>query len=261
LSSRGFYVIRFDNRDVGLSSKIDHFGIEKIMEVNKKVEYLKTVPEEFLAQLPYSLRDMADDSLGLLDELQIEKAHIIGFSMGGMIAQEIAISHPKRVLSLTSVMSTTGEPHLPSSTPEVSAAVAKFSTPASTREGVIEQNVEISKLTSGPLFNEEERRQMSALLYDRCYYPLGLFRQVLAIRSGLPRKQRLMALKEKENIPIMVIHGQCDNLIPIAHAHDLVNSIPGIQFHYFEEMGHDFPSQLHSSFIDLISKFCKKMNK
>jgi len=174
-----------------------------------------------------------------------------------MIGQEIVISYPKRVLSLTSVMSTTGEHDLPTSTPEVLAAFAKLNPPVSTREGIIDQNVEMARVVSGLYFNEEEQRQKAALFYDRCYHPSGVLRQMLAIQSSIPRKQRLIDLKEKENIPIMVIHGQRDAAIPVAHAHALVNSLPGTQFDLYEELGHDFPIQLHSRFIDSICKVAK----
>jgi len=231
LAERGHYVIRFDNRDAGLSTKFDEAGVPDLVEVFGKImrgEKIRT---------PYTLDDMADDSVGLLDALGIQKAHICGMSMGGMIAQTIAIRHPSRVLSLISIYSTTGNPELPQPTPEVMGLL--ITPPPQEREACIQHMVRVFKTFAGSGFavDEEWLRRMLARGYDRCFYPQGISRQLVAILAHGNRKPALASVKE----PTLVIHGTDDPLVRVEGGKDTAEAIPGAQLMLIEGMGHDLP--------------------
>jgi pimeloyl-ACP methyl ester carboxylesterase len=227
LAAQGHWVIRFDNRDVGLSTKFDKAGVPDVMSLiqGKKVD------------VPYKLKDMAADAVGLLDTLGVKKADVVGVSMGGMIAQSIAIHYPERVRTLTSIMSSTGNPKLPQAKPE---AMTVLLAPAATnRKDYITNELKAAKVLHGPKFplNEEYVRNYAERSYDRCYDPQGLPRQLGAILASGSRNEALGKLK----IPTLVIHGSADPLVPVEGGKDTANSIPGAKLLVIDGMGHSFP--------------------
>ena len=231
LAERGHYVIRFDNRDVGLSTKCDEAGIPNLVETfGKLMQGEKIKP-------PYTMDDMADDAVGLLDALGIRKAHICGMSMGGMIAQTIAIRHPSRVLSLISIYSTTGNPEVPQPKPEVTGLLV--APPPTEREAFVEHVLGVFKTIAGPGFGVDEKwtRENIAGGYDRCFYPQGMIRQLVAILTQDNRKPALASVK----VPTLVIHGTDDPLVSVEGGKDTAKAIPGAQLILIEGMGHDLP--------------------
>jgi len=250
LVKKGFYVIRFDNRDVGLSSKIDSADEQNIMEVINAIQKGKSI------NLPYTLNDMADDAIGLLDYLKLKKAHICGVSMGGMIAQIIAYRHSSRVLSLVSIMSSTGDSNGPQATPQM---MQMLMTPApKERDANINHSVEIRRILNGSgfAFDGELHKQLAEEAYDRSYYPDGYNRQMLAIISSDSRKTNLKSIK----VPTLVIHGSVDPLVPVDAGKDTANSIPDAELIIIEGMGHSFPfpRETWPKLVDAISKNAKK---
>ncbi|KKL80548.1 hypothetical protein LCGC14_2003660 [marine sediment metagenome] len=242
LVDRGFYVIRFDNRDVGLSTKFEDAG-----ELNMMQAFMAAQAGEPV-ESPYSLEDMADDAVGVLDALNIEKAHICGASMGGMIVQIIAFRHHTRVLSLTSIMSTTGNPDLPSPSPEITQIFAAPAPPG--REGYIENSIKVGKLLYGKGFpyDEAKRREFAGKAYDRCFYPIGFGRQLLAIMSNGNRKPKLASIK----VPTLVVHGGDDPLIPVEGGRDTHDAIPGSELIIIDGMGHSMPPETWIQITDAI---------
>jgi pimeloyl-ACP methyl ester carboxylesterase len=243
LASRGHRVIRFDNRDVGKSSKFDHLGVPSIMEALTARRLGRPVPA------PYSISDMAADAVGLLDALRIDKAHIVGASMGGMIAQTMAIQYPSRVRSLTSIMSSTGNPDLPPAKPEAMAAL--LTPQPTTREESIERAVFVFRHICSPgfPFDEAEVRACAALSYDRGFSPEGTARQLVAVLASGSRKEALKSV----NVPTLVIHGKDDPLVPVEAAHDTAATIPGAELLIIDGMGHDLPRALWPRIVDAIS--------
>lgn len=231
LAKRGHYVIRYDNRDTGLSTKFDDAGVPNIGETIGKI----MKGEEF--KPPYTLEDMADDGVGLLDALGIQKAHICGMSMGGMIAQTIAIRHPSRVLSLISIYSTTGNRKLPQPKPEILGLL--ISPPPNKRQGYIEHTLKLLKAIAGPGFGLDEgwTRKIMGESFDRSFYPQGAARQLVAILLQKDRRVALASLK----VPALVIHGTDDPLMPVEAGKDTAKAIPGAQLMLIEGMGHDLP--------------------
>jgi pimeloyl-ACP methyl ester carboxylesterase len=231
LAQQGHYVIRFDNRDIGLSSKIEEAGVPDIM---------KTIEAQMKGETinpPYTIEDMADDAVGLLDALGIEKAHICGMSMGGMIAQTIAINYPKRVLSLISIYSRTGDPEEPQPKPE---AMEFLLTPSpEEREAFIEFRMKLLNTISGPGFpyDQEWLREDSAQSYDRSYCPQGVARQLVAILAQKNRKPALGSL----STPTLVIHGSDDPLVRVECGKNTAAAIPGAKLMIIDGMGHDLP--------------------
>jgi len=231
LAGRGHYVIRFDNRDAGLSTKFDEAGVPDLIEIFGKIMRGEKI------SAPYTLDDMADDTAGLLDALRIQKAHICGMSMGGMIAQTMAIRHPSRVLSLISIYSTTGNPELPQPKPEVKGLL--ITPPPKEREECIQYMVRVFKTFAGPGFpvDEEWTRKILARSYDRCFSPPGIARQLVAILAHGNRKPALASVK----VPTLVIHGTDDPLVRVEGGKDTASAIPGAQLMLIEGMGHDLP--------------------
>jgi pimeloyl-ACP methyl ester carboxylesterase len=227
LAAQGHWVIRFDNRDVGLSTKFDQAGIPNIMSLiqGNKVE------------VPYKLKDMAADAVGLLDRLGIKSADIVGVSMGGMIAQSLAIHYPNRVRTLTSIMSSTGNPNLPQTRPE--AMQILLAPAASNRDDYIANELKAAKVLHGPTYplDEEYVRNYAERSYDRCYHPQGFPRQLGAILASGSRNEALAKVK----IPTLVIHGTADPLVPVEGGKDTAKSIPGAKLLIIEGMGHSFP--------------------
>jgi pimeloyl-ACP methyl ester carboxylesterase len=250
LAGKGLFVIRFDNRDAGLSTKFDAAGVPDMMAAFRAAMEGKAV------ESAYSLDDMADDSVGLLDALGIEKAHICGISMGGMIAQVISCRHPKYVLSLTSIMSTTGNPDLPQGKPDAIAAVVA---PAPEERGAyVEHYVNVWRRIWSPGFPFEERRARTFMeeSYDRSYCPQGMARQNIAVLASGDRRPSLSSIK----VPTLVIHGADDPLIPVEGGKDTARVIPGARLLIIDGMGHDMPKGVWAEIAEAISKHAVRAN-
>jgi len=228
LAQNGHWVLRFDNRDVGLSSKIEAVGLPDLMAA------MAAHQQGQLVDAPYTLSDMAADAVGLMDALKLEKAHVCGLSMGGMIAQVMAIEYPRRVSSLISMESTTGDPTLPPAKPE--AMQAMLSRPPQDRDGYIQHTVEVFRAFSGgsDKFDETLERKLSAKSYDRSFYPLGFMRQLAAILASGNRTQSLASVRA----PTLIIHGADDPLVPPAHGRATARAIPGAKLLVVEGLGH-----------------------
>lgn len=243
LAAEGFQVVRFDNRDVGLSEKT---------QAPLPVFTAPTAVGGVLGSLgladepPYRLSDMALDAIGVLDAVGAEKAHVVGASLGGMIAQTMAIEHPDRVASLVSIMSTTGDPAVGQPTPE--AATWLLTPSPSEREAAIEHGVNASRAISGPLFDEERSRAFGAERYDRCFNPAGSAFQLAAVIADGDRTQRLGSVR----CPTLVIHGKVDPLIGVSGGYATTAAIPGATELVLEEMGHDLPQELWGEIIEAI---------
>ena len=245
LAGRGFYVVRFDNRDIGLSQKFDDAGVPDTMALLQQSMAGQPV------ESPYRLEDMAADGAGLLDALNISAAHVVGASMGGMIAQLLAIHHPEKVLSLTSIMSSSGRVGLPPSTPE--AAQALLGRPASaSKDDVVEHAVKLAAAIGSPGYPvpEENVRAFSEAIYDRSFYPDGLPRQYAAIIASGSRVDVLPAIAA----PTLVIHGSHDPLLPVEHAQDTAALVPGARLEVIDGMGHNLPPQLYEPLVNLIAE-------
>src|SRR5580700_5801836 len=244
LAARGFRVIRFDNRDIGKSSKLT--GGKRLTPLELlKLRFLK-IP----VQAPYKLRDMAEDTIGLMDVLGIKLAHLVGASMGGMIAQEIAIIFPERVRSLTSIMSTTGNPKVPP--PTRAAAAMLMAPPPPTHDEYIARFAQTWKLLRVGRFPEDEAldRSRAERTYERGLNPAGVGRQLRAILASGSRKERLGSVKA----PTLVIHGTVDPLVRPEGGKDTAASIPGAKLLMIEGMGHALPIPMWPQVIDAIDK-------
>ena len=228
LAEAGHFVIRFDNRDVGLTTKLDDAPVPNLPEA------VETLKQGGKIQVPYLLSHMAADVVGLMDSLGLEKAHICGISMGGMIAQTIAIEYPYRLKGLVSLESTTGEPGLPLAKDGVREAMLK--PVPSEREAHIRHRLEIYGLFSGgsEKFDPEYQREVLARSYDRSFYPAGFARQYVAILASGSRKQALASV----DLPALVIHGDMDALIRPEHGKDTAESITGAEFVLIKGLGH-----------------------
>ena len=242
LAARGHRVIRFDNRDVGLSTKLDAAGMPDAAAAMQAA----LLGERIAA--PYLLRDLAADAAGLLDALGIPAAHVVGASMGGMIAQTMAINHPASVLSLTSIMSTTGERSLPPARPEA-AAVLVLPAP-SDRAGNVERAVHIFRTIGSPgfPFDEARVRDLAGRSYDRCFSPAGAARQLVAILASGSRREALAAV----TIPTLVIHGRDDPLIPLEAGLATARAVPGAELLVIDGMGHDLPRAAWPEIVERI---------
>ena len=251
LAQKGLFVIRFDNRDAGLSTKFDEAGVPDFMAAIKDVMEGKPITA------PYSLDDMADDCIGLLYALHIEKAHICGASMGGMIAQVVAYRHPEYVLSLISIMSNTGSPNTPSGNPEAIAAVV--APPPAERDAYIKHNMNVWQKIWSPGFPFEEKRARTFLekSYNRAFCPGGSVRQNIAILACGDRTSALSGIKA----PTLVIHGSADPLIPVEAGKETASVIPGADLMIIEGMAHDLPTGVWMNIADAISKHIRQIVK
>lgn len=242
---RGFFVVIFDNRDVGLSTKIDTH-IDLLASV---AGYLQGHPVE----APYHLSDMAADAWGLCDALGLERVNLLGGSMGGMIVQEMAISRPERVLSLTSIMSTTGDPDVGQPTPE---AIAVLLDPSPTeREAYIEKSLENGRFLAGPVwFDEDWIRERSARQFDRCFHPDGVTAQLLAIATSPSRSEGLRGI----DVPALVVHGDIDPLVTFSGGERTAECLRGSEFLPLEDMGHDIPRHYWGTVIEHVTSLAAR---
>lgn len=248
LAERGHFVVRFDNRDVGLSTKFEAAGLPNVL----KAMAAAARGEEVRA--PYTLDDMAEDTVGLLEALGLATAHVCGASMGGMIAQTMAIRHPSRLKSLISIMSSTGNPKLPPAQPEAMKALMKPTPPE--REAFIEHMLQTWRAIAGRgfPFDVDRMRSQMARSYDRSYCPAGTVRQLMAIIAQGNRKPALAAVRA----PTLVIHGADDPLVPVAAGRDTAEAIAGAELLIIEGMGHDLPPAVWPRLVDAISAHTQK---
>ncbi len=244
-AQQGHRVVRFDNRDVGQSTSFEHLGLPDVMSV-----MMKALTGQPVDEAPYLLKDMAADAAGLLDAIGIESAHIVGASMGGMIAQQFAIDHPHRVRTLTSIMSTTGDPTLPQ--PRAEATGALLAPLPADREASIERGVNIFRTIGSPgfPFDEDEVRSVASRSYDRGFNPTGVARQLVAILASGNRTEALKNVK----VPTLVIHGKDDPLVPVEGGQATAAAIPGAKLIVIEGMGHDMPKELRPQIVAAIGE-------
>ena len=230
LDVAGYRVIRFDNRDIGLSQHFDHLGTPNLLWAGLKHRL------GWRIRPPYTLHDMAADSVGVLDALGVSKAHVVGVSMGGMIAQRMALAAPERVASLTSIMSSSGARGLPQADARLMRIL--FSRPANaSRDAIVAHYVRLYQAIGSPGFptDEAELVQRIGLGVDRNHHPAGTVRQMAAIAADTTRADDLSQLVK----PTLVLHGHADPLLPLAHGQDTARRIPGARFAGIEGMGHD----------------------
>ena len=237
LAERGFWVIRFDNRDSGHSTKI-----------SAPVPNLPRAMLGLRVDAPYLLGDMADDAFGLMDHLGVEAAHLVGASMGGMIAQTMAIKRPERVLSLTSIMSTTGERR--AGRPKLRVFGVLMRRAPQDREGYIESFLRTFKLIGSPgfAFDEERARTLAGETYDRGNHSAGTGRQLAAILASGDRTQQLRSVR----VPTTVVHGQADPLVPFRGGRATAAAIPDARLIAIPGMGHDLPREVWPQLIDAV---------
>jgi pimeloyl-ACP methyl ester carboxylesterase len=229
--ARGFHVVRYDNRDVGLSTKYDDAPMDK-------------------NGAAYTLSDMAADGIAVLDALSIKQAHVMGLSMGGMIVQTMAIEHPERLLSVTSVMSHPGEPGYGRATKEAQAALLGPS--PTDLESATADWIAGQRIWGSPAFADEDRwRAAAKRSFDRCFNPSGTTRQYRAIVASPPRFEQLREV----NTPTLVLHGDCDTLIDASGGRRTAELIPDARFELIEGMGHDYPPQLWQRWTGLVADF------
>ncbi len=246
LAARGQYVIRFDNRDVGLSTKFDHMGVPDLARLMQ--------PGADRSGVPYTLDDMADDAAGLMTSRGRASAHGFGASMGGMIAQTLAYRHAAKTRSLISLYSSTGNPALPPAKPE---AMAVLMAPRPTdRAGAIEAVVSAAQVTSGPAYPlaADYLRERAARMFDRSFTPTASARHLAAVTAHGNRAPRLAAI----TAPTLVIHGTADPLVSIEGGRDTAKSIPGAEWVEIEGLGHGIPPALWTRLADLVAAHTQK---
>ena len=227
-AAEGYQVVRFDNRDVGLSSKLDDG------------------PE-------YTAADMASDAVAVLDALGVQRAHVMGCSMGGMIVQRMAIDYPTRLLSMTSVMSRTGESGVGDSSPEALAVL--MAKPAKSREEYIERQVSALRVygSKPEWLDDEFIATRAAAAYDRCFCPAGIARQMMAVGRDGSRSDALRSV----DVPALVLHGSRDTLIDPSGGRQTAEVIPGARYVEIEGMGHDYPKAVWRQWVDIWADFAR----
>ena len=246
LVERGFHVIRFDNRDIGLSTHLSDAPPPDLMAAFAGDT----------SSASYALEDMADDAIGLLDALNIDSAHVVGASMGGMIAQKVAIRHPQRVRSLTSIMSTTS-PDVGGPTDEAMALM--FVPPATNRDEAVERAVSTYRVIGSPGYPLDETwlRGIAGTSYDRAYDPMGVARQLLAVQASGDRAPALADV----TVPTVVIHGEADPLVQVAGGRATAAAIPDAELLVLPGMGHNMPRELWPTISDAISAVAERGEK
>jgi pimeloyl-ACP methyl ester carboxylesterase len=245
LVERGYFVIRHDNRDIGLSTKFTEAGVPDMQGVVMALMGGKK------PDVPYTLSDMAGDAMAVLDAAGVAKAHIVGASMGGMIAQLVAIEHPERVLSLTSIMSSTGNPMLPPARPEAMAALMAPVPPNADLTTILERGAMVSKAIGSPGYPANPARLAERIERDfkRSFHPTGAARQMAAIVADGDRRARLKGV----TTPTLVIHGADDPLVPVEGGRDTAEAIPGAKILEIPGMGHDLPLALVETIADAVA--------
>jgi pimeloyl-ACP methyl ester carboxylesterase len=245
LAAYGHYVIRFDNRDIGLSTKFE--GVKAPSRARYVMHHLFRVP----LRPPYSLGDMAADAVGVLDALGIESAHVVGASMGGMIAQVMTVNRPQRVRTLTSIMSSSGAPGLPKARPDIVKHVFADRPNTGDADAMLRHLTRSAQLLGSPGYprSEEEFRELITAAVQRSFYPMGFVRQMAAIVADGSRVRRLQTI----DTPTLVIHGSDDPLVPVGHGIDTAKHIKGARLEIIEGMGHDLPPQLIDRLAALIA--------
>jgi pimeloyl-ACP methyl ester carboxylesterase len=242
LVEKGFHVIRFDNRDCGLSGKLDGVSVDPNAVMHARLS------DSELPSVPYTLSDMALDAVGLLDHLGIDAAHVVGASMGGMIAQTMAIEYPRRVRSLTSIMSMTGELEYGSPTPE--AGEVLLAAPPTDRQAYIDNSVSARVWQSRRYFDEKRVREDAARGFDRSFYPEGSARQLAAIYASGSRADGLSELR----VPTLVVHGTDDTLLQPDGGRRTAELVPGSSLLMLADMGHDLPEPLQPMITGAIAE-------
>jgi len=237
LAGRGFRVIRYDNRDSGLSTALDDLPAPELGSVLAGLE-----------SAPYTLSDLAGDTVGLLDELGIQRAHVVGASMGGMIVQTLAIEHPERLLSVTSIMSTTGNPAVGQASPE---AITALTTPTPTgRTEAIEHMVRLLRLIGSAEVPDAELRARATAGIDRARQPAGVARQMAAIVAAADRTEALGEVRT----PTVVVHGEVDSLLNVSGGRATAEAIPDAELVTVPAMAHDLPPSAWDTIIDAIAR-------
>jgi pimeloyl-ACP methyl ester carboxylesterase len=252
LVKHGYRVIRFDNRDIGLSTKFDEAGMPDWAAISKAIQEKKTPP------LPYTLDDMANDAVGLLDALGIKKAHIVGASMGAMIAQRVAYNHPEQTLSLASISAGGGNATFPLvAKPDVVSKLPPPGNPSDTAD-YIKREIQARTLLAGNVYPPDQKKLVEEIKADvaRSYYPDGLMRQGAVSMAGFyaGRQEQLKTIK----VPAIVIHGDQDPLVVIDAGKDVASNIPGADFEIIKGMGHYLSEPLINTLVDLIVKNAAK---
>ena len=242
--AQGYRVIRFDNRDAGLSSRIER---DRAFAFSDAFFALASGKASLAV---YSLTDMAADTIGLMDALGIDKAHVVGASMGGMIAQHIAAEYPERCLSLTSIMSSSGNPMLPPPKARVLGLFMPQATGGRDQQAVVEQGIKTYETIGSPGFPTDQKtlREWCERDAARAYYPQGVMRQMAAVLSDGDRRSLLRQI----TVPTVVLHGRDDPVVPVAAGEDTAANIPGAELRVINGMGHDMPLVLVDQIADAI---------
>jgi pimeloyl-ACP methyl ester carboxylesterase len=237
----GFFVIRFDNRDVGLSTKFAHVAPDLAGVLKARAEGRDPV-------VPSTVSDMGLDAIAVLDAVGVSQAHVMGLSMGGMIVQTMAIEHPDRLLSMTSMMSTTGDTDVGQATPE--ARRLSLAAPPTDRASYVARYVEGIRTWGSPAYFDEDRLRANAgAAFDRCFQPDGQARQAMAIFSASSRTAALGGVR----VPALVLHGSEDKLVDASGGRRTAEAIPGARFVLIDGMGHDYPPQLWDQIVQLVT--------
>ena len=248
LATQGFFVIRYDNRDTGLSTDFGSWGVPNIADAFQKLMSGKKV------DTPYLVKDMAADAIGLLDALGIDKAHMVGASMGGMIVQVVAAQYPERTRSMVSIMSTSGRPGLPPGKPEA-LAMLTAQPEGPSREQRVKYGMKLRQTIAGAGYPpaEAELRAFVEKNVDRRWYPEGGARQYLSIIASGDRVEMLKKIK----VPTLVLHGEDDPLLPVECGRDVARLVPAAEIQTYPGWGHDFPKGMIPTVIERIVTFCK----
>ncbi|HEV7233032.1 MAG TPA: alpha/beta fold hydrolase [Sphingorhabdus sp.] len=245
LVAKGFRVVHYDNRDVGLSQRMEGDAGPNLLWAMFKARLGLPLG------VPYTLADMAVDGVGLLDALGIDRAHVVGASMGGMIVQLMAANHPERLLSMTSIMSSSGAPGLPGARPDIQKRFMVKRPADASRDDAVAFGTDLVRSFSfpDPARPENAHAELTAKAFDRGYYPVGTRRQLLAIIADGSRVERLRTIK----VPTLVVHGGADPLVPKEGSEDIARHIPGARLEIIEEMAHDLPPSQVGRMVDLIA--------
>ena len=245
LSSRGYFVIRYDNRDTGRSTKLRQHQVGKVDLVRAFAG---------LGKPPYTIGDLAEDAFGVLDHLGVERVHLVGVSMGGMIVQTMAIARPERAMSMTSIMSTTGNRRVGWQHPRIIPTL--LSSAGSTRDSYVERSLRTSAILGSPAFpgDEELARARAYETYDRGWTASGVTRHMLAVLAQPDRTKDLAKL----DLPVTVIHGLNDPLVHRSGGKAVANAVPGAEHIEIAGLGHDLPVQLYDTYVDAIVRTAER---